>query len=121
MKFTLAWLKEHLETEASLQAICERLTMIGLEVESVDDKAALTPCVIAMALGAVSYQDADRLDVLSADRGGGEPPQVVCGAPNAGAGLVGACAGPGPYSPGIDTTIQVGRIRGGERHGMMCS
>ncbi|HEU4985433.1 MAG TPA: phenylalanine--tRNA ligase subunit beta, partial [Rhizobiaceae bacterium] len=121
MKFTLSWLKEHLETEATLEEICDRLTMIGLEVESVDDKAALRPFVIARVLTAEQHPDADKLRVLSVDAGDGKPLQVVCGAPNARAGLIGAFAKPGTYIPGIDTTIQVGKIRGVESFGMMCS
>ncbi len=121
MKFTLSWLKDHLETDASLDEIVEKLTMIGLEVESVDDKAALKPFVIAKVLTAVQHPDADRLRVLTVDTGTGTPVQVVCGAPNARAGLVGAFAAPGTYVPGIDVTLSVGRIRGVESHGMMCS
>ncbi|MGY6706760.1 MAG: phenylalanine--tRNA ligase subunit beta [Rhizobiaceae bacterium] len=121
MKFTLSWLKEHLETDASLDQIVERLTMIGLEVESVDDKAALKPFVIAKVLTAEKHPDADKLRVLSVDTGSGDPIQVVCGAPNARAGLVGAFAAPGTYVPGIDTTLSVGNIRGVESRGMMCS
>ena len=121
MKFTLSWLKDHLETDASLDEIVEKLTMIGLEVESVDDKAALKPFVIAKVLTAVQHPDADRLRVLSVDTGTGTPVQVVCGAPNARAGLVGAFAAPGTYVPGIDVTLSVGKIRGVESHGMMCS
>jgi len=122
MKFTLSWLKDHLETDASLADIVERLTSIGLEVEHVDDKAALKPFVIAKVLTAVQHPDADRLRVLTVDTGkGGAPIQVVCGAPNARAGLVGAFAAPGTYVPGIDVTLSVGKIRGVESHGMMCS
>jgi phenylalanyl-tRNA synthetase beta chain len=121
MKFTLSWLKEHLETEATLDEIVERLTAIGLEVESVDDKAALKPFVIAKVLTAEKHPDADKLRVLSVDTGAGAPIQVVCGAPNARAGLVGAFAAPGTYVPGIDVTLSVGKIRGVESHGMMCS
>ncbi|GAB5505990.1 MAG: phenylalanine--tRNA ligase subunit beta [Rhizobiaceae bacterium] len=121
MKFTLSWLKDHLETYATLDEIVERLTMIGLEVESVDDKAALKPFVIAKVLTAEQHPDADRLRVLSVDTGSGTPVQVVCGAPNARAGLVGAFAAPGTYVPGIDVTLSVGKIRGVESHGMMCS
>ncbi|MFC5385854.1 phenylalanine--tRNA ligase subunit beta [Aquamicrobium segne] len=122
MKFTLSWLKEHLETEASLDEIVERLTAIGLEVESVDDKSSLKPFVIAKVLSAEQHPDADRLRVLSVDTGSGSAPiQVVCGAPNARAGLVGAFAAPGAYVPGIDVTLSVGKIRGVESHGMMCS
>ena len=121
MKFTLSWLKDHLETDASLDEIVERLTMIGLEVESVDDKAALAPFVIAKVLTAEKHPDADKLRVLMVDTGAGDPVQVVCGAPNARAGLVGAFAAPGAYVPGIDVTLSVGKIRGVESRGMMCS
>ena len=122
MKFTLSWLKDHLDTDASLDEIVERLTSIGLEVESVDDKASLKPFVIAKVLTAVQHPDADRLRVLTVDTGDGRPPvQVVCGAPNARAGLIGAFAAPGAYVPGIDVTLAVGKIRGVESHGMMCS
>jgi phenylalanyl-tRNA synthetase beta chain len=121
MKFTLSWLKDHLETDASLGEIVERLTAIGLEVESVDDKAGLKPFVIARVLTAEKHPDADKLRVLSVDTGTGKPIQVVCGAPNARAGLVGAFAAPGTYVPGIDVTLAVGKIRGVESHGMMCS
>ena len=122
MKLTLSWLKDHLETDASLAEIVERLTSIGLEVESVDDKSGLKPFVIARVLTAVQHPDADRLRVLTVDTGDGKPPvQVVCGAPNARAGLVGAFAAPGTYVPGIDVTLSVGKIRGVESLGMMCS
>lgn len=121
MKFTLSWLKDHLETEATLAEICERLTMIGLEVEHVDDKAALKPFVIARVLTAEKHPDADKLRVLTVDTGAGQPIQVVCGAPNARAGLIGAFAAPGTYVPGIDVTLGVGKIRGVESRGMMCS
>ena len=125
MKFTLSWLKDHLETDATLEQICERLTAIGLEVEDVDDKAAYKPFVIAKILTAVQHPEADRLKVLSVDAGpgvnGGKPLQIVCGAPNARAGLVGALARPGDYVPGIDVTLGIGKIRGVESHGMMCS
>ncbi|MCO5156255.1 MAG: phenylalanine--tRNA ligase subunit beta [Aquamicrobium sp.] len=121
MKFTLSWLKDHLDTDASLDEIVEKLTMIGLEVESVDDKAALKPFVIAKVLTAEKHPDADKLRVLTVDAGSGAPVQVVCGAPNARAGLIGAFAAPGTYVPGIDVTLSVGKIRGVESHGMMCS
>ncbi|RYC09819.1 phenylalanine--tRNA ligase subunit beta [Ciceribacter ferrooxidans] len=121
MKFTLSWLKEHLETDATLDEICERLTAIGLEVEDVDDKAAYKPFVIAKVLTAEKHPEADRLKVLMVDAGDGKPVQIVCGAPNARAGLVGALARPGTYVPGIDVTLAVGKIRGVESHGMMCS
>lgn len=121
MKFTLSWLKDHLETQASLDDIVETLTMIGLEVEDVDDRAVFKPFTIARVLTAERHPDADKLQVLSVDTGDGNPIQVVCGAPNARAGLIGAFAGPGTYVPGIDVTLGVGNIRGVESHGMMCS
>ena len=121
MKFTLSWLKDHLETDASLTEICERLTAIGLEVEDVDDKALYKPFVIARVVAAEKHPQADRLRVLKVDTGSGEPVQVVCGAPNAREGLIGAFVAPGTYVPGIDVTLAVGTIRGVESRGMMCS
>ena len=122
MKFTLSWLKDHLETDAALAEIVDRLTSIGLEVESVDDKAGLKPFVIARVLTAEKHPDADKLRVLTVDTGdGGAPIQVVCGAPNARAGLIGAFAAPGAYIPGTGITLGVGKIRGVESRGMMCS
>lgn len=121
MKFTLSWLKDHLDTDASLDAICERLTLIGLEVEDVDAKAVFKPFVIAKVLTAEKHPQADKLKVLSVDTGAAKPVQVVCGAPNARAGLIGAFAAAGTYVPGIDVTLGVGNIRGVESHGMMCS
>ena len=121
MKFTLSWLKDHLETEATLDEIVETLTMIGLEVEDVDTREQFNPFIVAKVLSAEKHPDADKLRVLSVDTGSGEPVQVVCGAPNANAGLIGAFAAPGTYVPGIDVTLSVGNIRGVESHGMMCS
>lgn len=121
MKFTLSWLKDHLETDASLDQIVEALTMIGLEVEEVDTREAFKPFTIAKVLSAEKHPDADKLKILSVDVGDGKPIQVVCGAPNAREGLIGAFAGPGTYVPGIDVTLSVGNIRGVESFGMMCS
>jgi phenylalanyl-tRNA synthetase beta chain len=121
MKFTLSWLKDHLETDATLEEICAKLTAIGLEVEDVDDKAAFKPFVIAKVVSAEQHPNADKLRVLMVDTGKGDPIQVVCGAPNARTGLVGAFAAPGTYVPGIDVTLAVGTIRGVESRGMMCS
>ncbi len=121
MKFTLSWLKDHLETDASLEAICDTLTRIGLEVEHVDDRTAFAPFVIAKVLSAQKHPDADKLKVLMVDTGKGDPVQVVCGAPNARTGLVGAFAAPGTHIPGLDVTLQIGTIRGVESRGMMCS
>lgn len=121
MKFTLSWLKDHLETDAKLDEIVEALTMIGLEVEAVDDRAQYQPFTIAKVVSAEPHPDADRLKVLAVDKGDGKLIQVVCGAPNARTGLIGAFAGAGTYVPGIDVTLSVGNIRGVESHGMMCS
>ena len=121
MKFTLSWLKDHLETDASLSEILDALTMIGLEVEEVDDRAAMQPFTIAKVLTAEQHPDADKLQVLSVDTGAGEPVQVVCGAPNARAGMIGVMGAPGTYVPGLDVTLGVGKIRGVESFGMMCS
>ena len=121
MKFTLSWLKDHLETDASLAEIVETLTMTGLEVERVDDRAVFKPFVIAKVLTAERHPQADKLQVLTVDAGDGKRVQVVCGAPNARAGLIGAFARPGDYVPGIDQTLGIGMIRGVESFGMMCS
>lgn len=122
MKFTLSWLKDHLETDASLEEILERLTMIGLEVEEVTNPAdRLGTFRIARVLEAEQHPNADRLRVLKVDTGDGEPVQVVCGAPNARAGLRGVFAKPGDYVPGLDVTLSVGKIRDVESFGMMAS
>lgn len=122
MKFTLSWLKEHLETDASLDTILETLTAIGLEVEGVENAAEkLAPFTIAHVLTAERHPQADKLQVLTVDIGGGEPVQVVCGAPNARAGLKGVFGAPGAYVPGSDLTLKVAAIRGVESRGMMCS
>ena len=122
MKFTLSWLKDHLETDATLNEIVDMLTMIGLEVEDVVDPAKkLAPFHIAKVIAAEQHPNADRLKVLKVDTGSGEPLQVVCGAPNARAGLVGVFAKPGDYVPGLDVTLSVGKIRDVESFGMMCS
>jgi len=122
MKFTLSWLKEHLETEASLAAILEGLTKVGLEVEGVEDPTEkLGAFRIARVLSAAPHPQADKLQVLSVDAGEGEPLQIVCGAPNARAGLVGVLGRPGDYVPGLDVTLKVAAIRGVESRGMMCS
>jgi phenylalanyl-tRNA synthetase beta chain len=121
MKFSLSWLKDHLETNALPHEIADKLTSLGLEVESVTNPAeALGPFRIAKVLSAERHPQADKLQVLSVDAGDG-PVQVVCGAPNARAGLLGAFAAPGAYVPGIDVTLAVGKIRGVESHGMMLS
>ena len=122
MKFTLSWLKEHLDTDASLDVIVDTLTRIGLEVEGVANPAdALAPFTIAKVLSAERHPQADKLQVLSVDTGDGTPVQVVCGAPNARAGLTGVFGAPGAYVPGSDMTLKVAAIRGVESKGMMCS
>lgn len=121
MKFTLGWLKSHLDTDADLDTIVEGLTRIGLEVEGVHNPAeALASFRVARILSAERHPQADKLQVLSVDAGDG-PMQVVCGAPNARAGLVGVFGAPGAYVPGLDVTLKVAAIRGVESNGMMCS
>jgi phenylalanyl-tRNA synthetase beta chain len=126
MKFTLSWLKDHLDTDEPLEKLADKLTMIGLEVEHIEDKAkALAPFVIAKVISAEQHPNADRLRVCMVDYGqianGGKPLQVVCGAPNARAGLVSVFSPPGTYIPGKNITLSVGTIRGVESHGMLCS
>jgi len=121
MKFTLSWLKEHLETTAPVEEIAETLTDLGLEVEGVANPATkLSDFTIGKVLKAEQHPDADRLRVCVVATGRGEQ-QIICGAPNAREGITVVVAHPGTYVPGIDTTIQVGKIRGVESHGMMCS
>lgn len=121
MKFTLSWLKEHLETTASVTEIAETLTDLGLEVEGIADPAArLRDFTIGKVLKAEPHPDADRLRVCQVATADGET-QIICGAPNAREGITVVIAKPGVYVPGIDTTIGVGKIRGIESHGMMCS
>jgi phenylalanyl-tRNA synthetase beta chain len=121
MKFSLSWLKEHLETDASLDQITDRLTMLGLEVEEVDDRAAaFGDFVIGEVLEAKQHPNADRLRVCMVDAGDG-PVQVVCGAPNARTGLKGVFAPSGAYVPGTDLLLKKSNIRGEESNGMLCS
>jgi phenylalanyl-tRNA synthetase beta chain len=122
MKFTLAWLKEHLDTDEPLDKLVDKLTMIGLEVEKVEDKGkALAPFTIARVISAEQHPNADRLRVCMVDTGAGDPVQVVCGAPNARAGMIGVFVPPGAYIPGKDMTLGVGKIRGVESRGMLVS
>jgi phenylalanyl-tRNA synthetase beta chain len=122
VKFTLSWLRDHLETEAPLERIVETLTAIGLEVEGVENPAAkLAPFTVAKVLTAERHPQADKLQVLTVDDGTGKPIQVVCGAPNARAGMKGVFGPPGAYVPGSDLTLKVAAIRGVESRGMMCS
>ncbi len=121
MKFTLSWLKDHLDTTAPLDDILYALTDLGLEVEEVSNRAArLGHFTLAKVIEAVQHPDADKLRVCRVQTDEGEK-QIVCGAPNARAGITVVLAKPGDYVPGIDVTLGVGKIRGVESHGMMCS
>ena len=121
MKFTLSWLKEHLETAADLDAIVEALTRVGLEVEGVENPGEkLAAFRVAKVLTAAPHPQADKLQVLTVDAGDG-PLQVVCGAPNARAGLVGVFGLPGAVVPSNGMVLKVAAIRGVESNGMMCS
>ncbi|PTX57479.1 phenylalanyl-tRNA synthetase beta subunit [Litoreibacter ponti] len=121
MKFTLSWLKDHLDTEASLDDILYALTDLGLEVEGVENPAErLSAFTIGYVNSAEKHPDADKLRVCQVQTDEGET-QIICGAPNARAGITVVVAKPGTYVPGIDTTIGVGKIRGVESFGMMCS
>jgi phenylalanyl-tRNA synthetase beta chain len=122
MKFPLSWLREHLETSASLEEITTALTRIGLEVEHIEDRGRLlAPFVVAQILEAGPHPDADRLRLCRVDTGQGEPVQVVCGAANARTGLKSVFAPAGTYIPGKDITLGIGKIRGVESFGMLCS
>jgi phenylalanyl-tRNA synthetase beta chain len=122
MKFSLSWLKDHLDTNADAETVAEMLTRIGLEVEGIDNPAeALKPFRIAKVVTAERHPQADKLQVLTVDTGQGQALQVVCGAPNARAGLVGVFGGPGTYVPGSDFVLKKAAIRGVESNGMMCS
>jgi phenylalanyl-tRNA synthetase beta chain len=123
VKFTLSWLKEHLDTDEPLERLADKLTMIGLEVENIEDKAkALKPFSIARVISAEQHPNADRLRVCLVETGdGGAPVQVVCGAPNARAGLVSVFSAPGTFIPGKNITLSIGTIRGVESRGMLCS
>jgi phenylalanyl-tRNA synthetase beta chain len=123
VKFTLSWLKEHLDTDEPLEKLTDKLTMIGLEVEHIEDKAkALAPFTISRVISAEQHPNADRLRVCMVDTGDGAAPvQVVCGAPNARAGLVSVFSPPGTFIPGKNITLGVGTIRGVESRGMLCS
>src|SRR5437773_11536489 len=122
MKFTLAWLKEHLDTDASVEALADKLTMIGLEVENLEDRGKmLAPFTIARVISTAQHPNADRLRVCMVDTGAGKPVQVVCGAPNARAGMKGVFVPPGAFIPGKNMTLGIGKIRGVESRGMLVS
>ena len=121
MKFTLSWLKTHLDTDASVDEIADTLTDLGLEVEGIENPAAkLSDFVIGKVTAAEKHPDADKLRVCTVEAGEG-PTQIICGAPNAREGITVVVAKPGTYIPGLDITISVGKIRGIESFGMMAS
>ena len=121
MKFTLSWLKEHLDTSAGLTEITDALTMLGLELEGVEDRAAaLADFTIAHVVEAKPHPNADRLRLCLVDTGQ-ETLQVVCGAPNARTGMKGVFAAAGTYIPGTEMTLKPGNIRGEASNGMLCS
>jgi phenylalanyl-tRNA synthetase beta chain len=121
MKFSLSWLKEHLDTQADVGSVADTLNRIGLEVEGIENPAdKLAPFRIALVLAASPHPQADKLQVLTIDAGG-EPLQVVCGAPNARAGMVGVFGPAGATVPANGMVLKVASIRGVESNGMMCS
>ncbi|WP_353207494.1 phenylalanine--tRNA ligase subunit beta [Sphingorhabdus sp.] len=121
MKFSLSWLKEHIDTDADIHAVADCLNRIGLEVEGIENPAdALSAFRIAKVLSAAPHPQADKLQVLSVDAGG-EPLQVVCGAPNARAGMLGVFGPAGAVVPANGMVLKVAAIRGVESNGMMCS
>jgi len=122
MKFSLSWLKAHLDTDASLTEITDKLTDIGLELEGVENPAdALRPFRVAKVIEAGPHPNADKLQLLKVDDGSDTPWQVVCGAPNARKDMVGVFGPPGTYIPGSDFTLKPAKIRDVESFGMMCS
>jgi phenylalanyl-tRNA synthetase beta chain len=122
VKFTLSWLKQHLDTDATLDEIVDKLTMIGLEVENVEDPAKkYAPFKVVEILSAVQHPNADRLRVCMVNTGEGAPLQIVCGAPNARAGLKAVLGLPGTYISGKDITLKVSKVRDVESHGMLIS
>jgi phenylalanyl-tRNA synthetase beta chain len=122
MKFSLTWLKDHLETEATVEQIAAKLNAIGLEVEGIENPAdQLAGFRIARVLTATRHPNADKLQVLSVDTGEGDPLQVVCGAPNARAGMLGVLGLPGAVVPNGGFELKKSAIRGVESNGMMCS
>jgi phenylalanyl-tRNA synthetase beta chain len=121
VKFSLSWLKEHLDTTADINAVADRLNQIGLEVEGIENPAEkLAAFRIAKVLSAAPHPQADKLQVLLVDAGG-TPLQVVCGAPNARAGMLGVFGPAGAVVPANGMILKVTAIRGVESNGMMCS
>lgn len=122
MKITLSWLKDHLDTEAGPDQIAEKLTALGLEVEEVVDRArGLEAFTVAHVVSAEKHPNADKLRVCMVDTGGGAIRQVVCGAPNARAGMKGVFAAAGTVIPATGAELKKGVIRGVESSGMLCS
>jgi phenylalanyl-tRNA synthetase beta chain len=122
MKFTLSWLKDHLDTDKSAQELGDALTALGLELEGIDNKAEqLAPFTVAYVREAAQHPNADRLKVCTVETGDGSQVQVICGAPNARTGMKGVFAPIGSYIPGIDTVLKAGKIRGVESNGMLVS
>ncbi|TXH37475.1 MAG: phenylalanine--tRNA ligase subunit beta [Rhodospirillaceae bacterium] len=121
MKFSLSWLKEHLDTTADLETISKKLTALGLEVEGISDRSKeLAPFTVAYVVSAEKHPNADKLRVCMVDTGKGII-QVVCGAPNARTGMKGVFAPPGSHIPGTGVDLKPGVIRGVESNGMLCS
>lgn len=121
MKFTLSWLKDFLDTNASVDEIAKRLTAIGLEIEEVvDPLAAVKDLIVVSVDECVAHPDSDHLHVLKVNTGK-ELVQIVCGAPNARAGMKGILARPGDYVPAFGDKLKAGKIRGVESFGMMCA
>ena len=122
MKFTLSWLKDYLDTDASAEVIADALTHVGLELEELSDPAEkLRPFVIANVVEARQHPNADRLRVCMVDYGAGAPIQVVCGAPNARTGMKGVFAPAGTHIPGTGIELKAGMIRGEASNGMLLS
>ena len=122
MKFPLSWLREHLDTSATLDEISTTLSAIGIEVEGIEDRAAaLASFRVARVIEAVQHPNADRLRHLRVELGDGREYSVVCGAPNARTGLVGVAALPGAFVPGTGITLKTGEIRGVKSEAMMLS
>ena len=120
MKFTLSWLKQHLDTDASVTEITDKLTEIGLELEDFDE-GELAPFVVAHVVEAVQHPNADKLRVCTVDAGTGKTFNVVCGAPNARTGMKGVFAPVGTYVPGTGVQLELGNLRGERSEGMLCS
>jgi len=122
MKFTLSWIKDHLDTDADAVTVADKLTSIGLEVESVEDAGArLKDFVVGYVVSAEKHPNADKLKLCMVDTGEGAPVQVVCGAPNAHTGMKAVFAKPGVVIPASNEVLKIGTIRGVESRGMLCS